>query len=116
MSEKILKGINDFSGLWGMIVVLIAIIIFFIRLDNSVSALDKEHVGVNNVHTEQIQLLRDLSGTLVLIMRDGDEFRRDIAQFKVTLSDASIVQQRTLIVLEQLSETLEHLNNNLYKK
>jgi len=105
-TEGLLGKLNAYSGLWTLFVVVLTIVIFFFNIQSSLADLNKRHVGVTEIHREQIiflgeltQSLKDLRNTTI----------RDLQYIKKQTEKQNTLIQESNRVLDRLSYILDRL-------
>jgi len=101
--EKVIKHVNNFSGIWTLISIIIAVVIFFVRIDTTLGKLDTKSNTITSGMSAQNTALIKISEQL----KDKD---RDHIEFAKQGEKSIVILDRLSRVMIKLELTLDSMN------
>lgn len=106
--ERIIESVNKFSSLLSFLTVIIAVILFFVRIDSGISNLQASMDSHSTVVEKRGEMMQEIKESLTDKDRDHEEFNKQMQR----LID---IQDKLVPTLVRLQITLDEINKKLEK-
>jgi hypothetical protein len=101
---SLIKHVNEFSGLWVLVSIVVAIVIFFVRIETNQQQLNASTHEIKQSSVDERLMLREISDQLKDKDRDHEQFARQQDQTVVVLDRLSRVMIKLELTIDGLND------------